>query len=649
MNRNNINTHLKSNTVYLFVQSILFIVYLFPFQIRAQKSNELESVTVTATRWPVPETRTGQQITILTSAQMAQLPGNTLEDVLKFSGLVELQQRGPAGAINDIVIRGGTFQQVLVLIDGIKMNDPVTGHFSASFPIPKWQIERIEILKGPAAAIYGSEAVGGVVHIITKAFQTHKDSTIHQHYAALSGGMYQFLGAEAGIRKSLRKTQLSFGASTDNTQGITLRSGKHGYVHRHSGMLALQTPVGKKSAFRWMTVYDYRNFAAENFYTTYVSDTARETVQTLWSHLSFKTEHNNALTEIAVAHKYTNDYYLYNPISSANENSSHAFNFQAMQHRVLHETFKLSYGVQGMVNLIRSNDRGNHQTNRGALFTSGVWTFKEFTVQPGLRFEQDENFGSEWLPQLSLNYNLQPFIIKAHYGRAIRAADYTERYNNFNKSLVSAGSIGNPDLKAERSQNFEAGMEYRKYGLTAGICYFDRKQNNIIDWVSTPYEEMPRKENLVAGNTYALARNIRSLHTRGFEFNINWQRTLPKSRWIFVQISSGFMKSTSDAEQPSFYIRSHAKQLHQQTLAYKFKNWTISLNGLYKVRDQHSATSIERSISGSYLLLNGHIHYTRNKWRIFLDAMNLTDQTYSDVLGAVMPGRWITGGVSVQW
>ncbi|HRF24346.1 MAG TPA: TonB-dependent receptor plug domain-containing protein, partial [Chitinophagaceae bacterium] len=83
---------------------------------------------------------------------------------------VEVQQRGPQGSQSDIVLRGGTFQQVLVIIDGIKLNDPLTGHFNSYIPINTDEIERIEILKGAASAIYGSEAVGGVINIITKTF-----------------------------------------------------------------------------------------------------------------------------------------------------------------------------------------------------------------------------------------------------------------------------------------------------------------------------------------------------------------------------------------------------------------------------------------------------------------------------------------------
>jgi vitamin B12 transporter len=98
----------------------------------------------------------------------------SLDELLRYVPGVEVQARGPMGAQSDLVLRGGTFQQVLVVLDGLRLNDPITGHFSSYIPIAPAEIERIEILKGASSALYGSDAVGGVVHIITKTFAAKK-------------------------------------------------------------------------------------------------------------------------------------------------------------------------------------------------------------------------------------------------------------------------------------------------------------------------------------------------------------------------------------------------------------------------------------------------------------------------------------------
>src|SRR5688572_27153878 len=120
----------------------------------AQDAIDLNPVTITSSRTAQKVNQTGRNITVLNGKLFEQLPVHSLDELLKYVPGVEIQQRGPAGAQSDIVIRGGTFQQVLVLLDGIKINDPVTGHFSSYMPVTPYEIERIEILRGPAAAIY---------------------------------------------------------------------------------------------------------------------------------------------------------------------------------------------------------------------------------------------------------------------------------------------------------------------------------------------------------------------------------------------------------------------------------------------------------------------------------------------------------------
>ena len=114
----------------------------------------LNPVTVTATLQELPASKTGRNITSISGAYFSQLPIHSIDDLLKYLPGVEVQQRGPAGSQADIVIRGGTYQQVLVLLDGLRLNDANTGHFSAYIPIAPSEIERVEILKGAASGIW---------------------------------------------------------------------------------------------------------------------------------------------------------------------------------------------------------------------------------------------------------------------------------------------------------------------------------------------------------------------------------------------------------------------------------------------------------------------------------------------------------------
>jgi iron complex outermembrane receptor protein len=143
--------------------------------IAQEKNSELDPVTITTSINPEKASQTGRDLIVIKGERFANLPVHSIDELLCYLPGSEMQFRGPMGSQSDIVIRGGTFQQVLVIIDGLRLNDPNSGHFASYFPIAPSEIDRIEILKGASSAVYGSEAVGGVVHIITKTFAASFD------------------------------------------------------------------------------------------------------------------------------------------------------------------------------------------------------------------------------------------------------------------------------------------------------------------------------------------------------------------------------------------------------------------------------------------------------------------------------------------
>src|ERR1700694_4441408 len=137
------------------------------------------------------------------------------------------------GAQSDIVLRGGTFQQVLVILDGVRLNDPNTGHFTSYIPIAPAEIDRIEILKGASSAVYGSEAVGGVIQIVTKTFATKKGIEQSNVSGQFTGGAYGFFSADAGGFYTNGKTSVGAGLLSNNTSGQPQR-GTTGSLHAHT-------------------------------------------------------------------------------------------------------------------------------------------------------------------------------------------------------------------------------------------------------------------------------------------------------------------------------------------------------------------------------------------------------------------------------
>src|SRR5690349_16821525 len=198
----------------------------------------------------------------------ANLPVHSLDELLRYLPGMEIQMRGPMGSQSDIVLRGGTFQQVLVLVDGVRVNDPNTGHFSSYIPISPAEIDRIEVLKGASSAIYGSEAVGGVVQVITKSFAARQKQDRLQVQAQATGGEYNLWGVNAGGFYQHNKTAIGGGWLSNNTDG-QLQRGTRGFLNNNTASISLGQFINDHWQVAVRGAYDNRDFSAQNFYTTF--------------------------------------------------------------------------------------------------------------------------------------------------------------------------------------------------------------------------------------------------------------------------------------------------------------------------------------------------------------------------------------------
>lgn len=630
------------------IKKALLITMFMPSALRAQTKVDLSPVSITSNRMAQKTNETGRSISIIKGQMFQQLPVNSIDELLKYLPGVEVQSRGPMGAQSDIVLRGGTYQQVLVLLDGIKINDPITGHFSSYIPIAPAEIERIEILRGPAAAIYGAEAVGGVIHIISKTFSRYQDSAATNGFVKITGGQYNFRAADAGLSLSRQKMNASLGILSNNITGQSLRGNNRAYVYNNT----LSGSIAFKLAHHWQlsirSSYDNRDFAAQNFYTTFISDTATEQVVSFWNQAQLKKETKKGMHQIDAVYKQTNDYYLYNKSSIANENDSRYIMAQYLNSHQLNDRLNASGGAQISQRSIQSNDRGNHQTSQAALFGTVLYKQKSWRMSASLRSDYDENYGLALLPQANLSYVLPKITLRANIGKATRSADFTERYNNYNKAFVKSGSIGDPNLDAEKSWSYELGaMAQMGSNLTLNTSLFFRQQNEVIDWTNTPFSEMPRQVNLDANGVYALAKNINKVVTKGAEIELVYQKTFALQHSLYATLGATFIQSLSNEPNPSFYIIAHAKCLLQGNLLYQYKKISVALNMLYKERAEGKATAINAEVGSSYCVANARAAFRFNThWQAFISCNNMGDIKYSDLLGSKMPNRWWSAGAS---
>lgn len=615
------------------------------------KQIDLDPVTISASLTEKRASETGRNLTVIKGADLQNLPVNSVDELLRYLPGLEVQARGPMGAQSDIVLRGGTFQQVLVVLDGLRINDPTTGHFSSYVPISPSEIARIEILKGASSSIYGSEAVGGVVAIITRAFdaaQALTDSTFLE--GGVSAGQHGLLNAKAGGLLKKERWLVSGGVLSNNAAGPELR-GINGYFNNLTASVAALYQISEKIHVAYRTAFDKRDFAAQNFYTTFASDTATEKVSGWYQQLELARKTASSVLTFRAGYKKTTDDYLYSPVSTPNHNVSGLFQGLLTWQTKASEHTDLISGLHYQRRSIASNDRGDHSIQQLAPFLSLSHRMGRLSLHPSLRLDWRERIGAEFVPQLNVSYKLESWQLRASAGKTIRDADFTERFNNYNKPVVTGGSIGNPELKAERSLSYEFGVDWF-YGANWKISgsYFKRDQKEMIDYVPTPFSEMPRKDNLSPSGSYALAMNIASVVTRGGELDAQFQYHFDGDQYFFGLLGVTVLESSQSNSPPSFYLSSHAKLLINGSLSYRWKRVALSLNGLYKERTPREASAWMTKVERRYFLINtqASVDLIPKKLSVYFQVDNLTDLRYSDLLGALMPGRWMMGGLKFR-
>jgi len=611
------------------------------------QNTQLSEVVVTASMLPQQEKETGRNIVSIKGSSLQNLPISSIDDLLKYLPGIETQQRGPAGTQSNIIIRGGTFQQVLVIIDGIRINDPLTGHFNSYIPLHPEDINRIEIIKGAASAIYGSDAIGGVVNIITNGLQQKNQ---HKLSVGSKWGSYNSRSNNFWWGAQKEKWKLSVSSQQNKADGENLR-GTTGYYN--NSFYAANFNYAFASNWKLHVLYanDSRDFNAQNFYTTFKSDTASEIVKSNWTQMGLSKQYTHKIVKFDVAYKNLSDRFRFNPAGSFNENKTSLFVAQGSVQFTRNPNHQIVTGAQWIHKKIRSNDRGNHELAHGAAFVIATHKLpKNIFINESLRIDWDQSYGWIIIPQINGSWVNGNLTTRASVGKGVRDADFTERYNNYNKSIVTGGSIGNPFLQAEKSWSYELGADYRmgsnfKWGATA----FLRDQNNLIDWTPTPYPMMPRQSNLVITGNYSLATNVSSVKTKGIETDLSYNKKWGENYELNLSTGLVWLSSTSPNKTPSFYISSHARFLWNEQIVFRANNLQLAINSVYKIRNAQTASAINAALSNNYFLVNSKFSYltSKRKGNVFLEITNLTNTPYSDLLGAIMPSRWIAAGFQV--
>ena len=610
--------------------------------------NTLNPVTITTTRIPMKAQETGRDIQILTAADIAALPVKSIDELLRYLPGVEVAARGPMGVQGDLVIRGSTFSQVLVLVDGMRVNDPLTGHFSTYIPVSLAEISRIEVLKGPASATYGADAVGGVVHIITKTFEN--EPATQTVSGRIGAGAHGLRAADVGAYASSGTTKIAAGIVSNSSQGFPREGLPPADFNLQTGSFSFSTAIDSITRLSARVGVDSRDFDARYFYTNSAADQARETVLSTWLQAGLARNGKKFQQRVDASYRRTRDAFVFNPtFASTNTHLSSFANLLWQGTLPINERLSAAFSGQLTQRAITSNDRGNHEIwHTGAQSTLHYRT-KQLSVAAGLRGDYDRNYGFEVTPQLNAAWQYKRLVLRTAGGRSIRAADFTELYisNNLPGPLTEGRNLGNPFLQAERAWSVEGGADFTiTNGIQLSGTYFARFNTNLIDYVITPTGAIPNNSNLEPGSTYFYTTNIATAQTTGYELAIKGVRQLGKGTALHLTAGITQLTTTTPAGVVSKYISNHARTLVTGRVELRHQKFSVLLMSLYKERDAELAQAINEDLTPAYGLLNAAVNWQFHKaLGIYLQVNNLGNVRYSDVLGAQMPGRWFMGGV----
>lgn len=645
--------------------TVIFLSLLAPAGALAQtpvdSARALGEVRIYASRLDQPANQTGRSVTIIPGSSISRYPVNSLDDLLRCLPALEVQSRGSFGAQADITLRGSTFNQVLFLLDGMRLNDPLTGHFAGYLPITPAEIEQIEIVRGAGSALYGPDAVGGIINIVTKTFAADQQQNEATLNATAMRGEWNLWHLNAGGYARQNQLRVGGGVLLNTTDGqlrgepSTLRNDAS--LKTYSLSAAYQLTAKLSLAARGS--FDRRDFNAQYFYTTNATDQARETATRDWYQGQLRYQHNaGSVTEVQAVANRSTDYYLFTPTSVASDHLMHYTNVQVQHQQQFSAQLKATLGGQADRRAILSNDRGNHATwHYGAFGVVAATPLPGLALTGGLRLDHDQAYGTELVPQLNVSQQVGPALtLRGAVGKAIRAADFTERYtSNSRPGIVPNGfNVGYANLAAERTFNYEGGADWQPVpGLTAKATYFRRHGRNLIDYVNqagSAVIEATGLTNLNPAASYRFARNLFEVTTQGLETELVAAHEFSPALRLDGSVGYTYIHVANAQDVQSQYLANTARHLVAGSLGLTQRRVNLSLSGLWKQRDAQAAAAISRQLTPSYAVFNTRVEVAILPGKLWVlgQVQNLFDTKYADLLGAQMPRRWLMGGLRVK-
>lgn len=567
-----------------------------------------QTVVVTAAATPIELGHATRTLMVITRDQIAALPASSIADVLRLASSVDVRARGDHGVQTDFAIRGATFGQMLVLVDGVRLNDAQSGHHNGDIPVPLDAVERIEVLYGPGSALFGADAFGGTVNVITRR---GADNT-----AVVQGGTFGFASArgEGGFERGAVRENAAI--SFDRSSGF-IYDREFETVIAHS-RTSLGTRAGLSVSFL------RKAFGANNFYGG--NAPSREwTNQTL---VAADRRFGNATAwsfSVNGSYRTHGDRFVFNrerPELSDNRHRSHTLLGSVTASRRLGDTVSVSAGIEGGQDWIRSSNLGDHALSRGSVY--GEWrqeVARAAQVDATLRVDRYSEFGTSWSPSIGAGWSPTDVLrLRGSVGRAYRVPTFTERYYS------DPANLARPDVGPEFSWAGEVGADvFAPGGWLFQATLFRRSDRDVIDWLRPTVTDRWR--------TF----NIRDVTTVGAEMGV--RRTFAGGGFVQAQYTALDVEAAAVTQLSKYVLDYAPRSFTAAALVPLPGGLSVAPRLEYRRRARPSGIS-------DYVLVDTRVGRRLNRVvDLFVEGTNLFDVTYEEIAGVRMPGAAMAVGV----
>lgn len=563
----------------------LLLLILSSYQLIAQDAQEtkqLDSVIIASSRIDLPFKENSRTITVISASDIAQSPATNVSELLQQVAGIDMRRRGINGMQTDLYIRGGSFDQTLILIDGIKVEDAQTGHHTMNMALPIEVIERIEIIKGPAARVFGQNAFTGAINIVTK------NSIVDVNTVGFQVGSYGQQHANATTGIDFNRTSVIAHGSVNTSNGY-----RHNTDFKNQNYFIKSTFNKNLTPIDLIGYFTDRKFGANGFYASPSAINQFEETQSSLVGITSVYKKGNITLKPRMYWKRNQDMYLFVRQIPSIYRNLHISNKVGGEINTSYQSSlgTTGFGVDVAKVYLSSNNLGDRNRFMANMFLEHRFTLAndKLDVTPGIAVNYFSDFKFHAFPGIDIGYQVNDNLkLYANAGYTYRIPTYTDLFYS------DPTTIGNENLDPEEALTEELGIKYSKGSFSGSIAIFNRHSNNLIDYVKAKPEDLWKATNIQDLNTVGLEVNASFNYTmRGFSQNITLGYTYLDEDLKASEVNFSRYSINSLQHHATSTFRTQFFKNFRQSIAYKFAKRTVGTNNDYHVVDVKATLDLQ--------------------------------------------------------